>query len=129
MRPLFPLSASKVERELGQQLMLRLEAVLGRLTPQLAAGNGSGRVGRRPRRFEIGGTVLHMGDRIRVYVEMIDSKTGAPMFRLRYQCLPTEQDLILAEIAKRIMTVAYIRGDTDISPFETIRSLSSRVAK
>lgn len=83
----------------------RLKTVLGALAPHIEVARDDKALGKDTGlgRYTLTGAVRHMGDRIRVQIEMADTKTGANLFRFRYQGLPSEQDVMLAEITSRVL--------------------------
>jgi TolB-like protein len=83
----------------------RLKIVLAALAPHIAVERNAEafKSSEKLDRYTLTGAVRHMGDRIRLQVEMTDDKTGANLFRFRYQGLPNEQDVMLAEITSRVL--------------------------
>lgn len=118
--PLRATSAEQNEHRIAEQIGRRLEAVLGEVAPELTlikdpiSLRGSTRTALP--RYQLSGTLLHMGDRLRIAVEMSDVATGSVLFRFRYQSLPSEQELILAELVRRILKATEMSTRNDQAP-------------
>jgi len=103
-----PLSAGNANvREIAHAnaITQRLKIVLAALAPYIEVAEDDHSFGKDIGldRYTLVGSVRHMGDRIRLQLEMSDTKTGTSLFRFRYQGLPSEQDVMLAEITSRVL--------------------------
>lgn len=104
---LAPFGGSDNARDIAnaRAITQRLKAVLAALAPHIEVAQDDKALGEISTfgRYRLTGTVRHMGDRIRLQAEMTDAKTGNSVFRYRYQGLPSEQDVMLAEITSRVL--------------------------
>ncbi|MFZ1990050.1 MAG: hypothetical protein WAW96_09805 [Alphaproteobacteria bacterium] len=105
LKPLGAGSGNVAEIAHANAITQRLKIVLGALAPHIAVERNAEAFGNLGKidRYVLTGAVRHMGDRIRLQVDMADARTGANLFHFRYQGLPSEQDVMLAEITSRVL--------------------------
>ena len=105
LKPLDAGSGNVAEIAHANAITQRLKIVLAALAPHIAVERKAEAFGNLAKldRYVLTGAVRHMGDRIRLQVDMADARTGANLFHFRYQGLPSEQDVMLAEITSRVL--------------------------
>jgi len=107
LEPLGAGSGNVTEIAHANAITQRLKIVLAALAPHIAVERNAAAFGSLGKldRYVLTGAVRHLGDRIRLQVDMADARTGANLFHFRYQGLPSEQDVMLAEITSRVLKV------------------------
>lgn len=94
----------------ARRLATKLIVALPAIAPEISVGRAS----EEPRSvlpaYLLEADVRHLGDRLRVRASLTERVSAEPVFHLRYQALPSEEDKILAEIVAQIVRLPQLRS-------------------
>src|SRR5262249_24827153 len=87
----------------AKRLAMKLIVALPAIAPQIAIGRARDEGRSLIPAYLLEADVRPLGDRLRLRATLRERQSRTPVFNLRYQALPSEEDKILAEIISQII--------------------------